>query len=137
MAKPKGTGLHKIDIDWDEFEKLCEIQCSAEEIAFWFRCSVDTIQNRVKEHYKDTFSAVMPQKAVRGKIAIRRGLFKLGLQGNLGALIWLSKQHLDFSEKMQTKTDPGDKSKDTAIERLSAQLASLKALANNDPIGLE
>ena len=133
MAKIKkgDTGYHRIDIDWAEFEKLCEIQCSAEEVAFWFHCSVDTIENRVKEHYNESFSVIRAQKAVRGKVAIRRGLFALGLKGNLGALIWLSKQHLGFAEKLEQKLDNQDASKDSHIEKLSSQLLALKAVIND------
>lgn len=99
------TGRPKIDINWNEFEKLCELQCTAEEVAYWFRCSVDTIERTVKKKYKTTFAEVMRQNGSKGKIALRRGLFSLALKGNLGALIWLSKNHLGMSEKVETKNE--------------------------------
>lgn len=99
------TGRPQLDIDWEQFEKLCEIQCTAEEVAFWFRCSVDTIERAVKRKYKTTYADIMRQKGVRGRIAIRRELFQLGLKGNLGALIWLSKNHLGMSDKVETTNE--------------------------------
>ena len=53
MAK---MGRPRIEIDKEEFEKLCDIQCTLTEIAGWFRCSPDTIENWCKREYKDTFS---------------------------------------------------------------------------------
>jgi len=129
MAKPNKTptGLHKIDIDWDEFERLCAFQCTAEELALWFNCSKDIIERRVKERYNMTYAAVMAQKGVEGKVSIRRGLFQLGRKGNLGALIWLSKQHLGFADKMEQKLETKE-NKESLIEKLSGQLAALKAV---------
>ena len=45
MAK---MGRPRIEIDKEEFEKLCDIQCTLTEIAGWFRCSPDTIENWCK-----------------------------------------------------------------------------------------
>lgn len=96
-------GRPRVEIDWEEFEKLCQIQCTAEEVAFWFNCSVDTIERNVRRRYKSTFAEIFAQKSVRGKVALRRTLFQIALKGNLGALIWLSKNHLNMSEKVRTE----------------------------------
>ena len=107
MPKSTGkrpTGRPRVEMNWEEFEKLCEIQCTLEEIAHWFRCSVDTILRSTERQYNDSFANVREQKAVRGRAAIRRGLFQLGLKGNLGALIWLSKNHLGMADKLEQKT---------------------------------
>ena len=129
MAKKskEPTGLHKIDIDWAEFEKLCSFQCTAEEIAHWFKCSVDTIERRVAERYNTTYADIRVQKQSLGKVSLRRSLFQLGLRGNLGALIWLSKQHLGFADKMEQKLETKE-NKESLIEKLSGQLAALKAV---------
>ncbi|GAH61840.1 unnamed protein product, partial [marine sediment metagenome] len=50
------SGRPKIKIDWEEFNKLEIMQCTIEEIASWFGCSVDTIERRVKEKYEMTFA---------------------------------------------------------------------------------
>ena len=41
MARPQ------IKIDWDQFNKLCALQCTQVEIAEWFNCSIDTIARAV------------------------------------------------------------------------------------------
>ena len=55
MTKPTGKpkGRPRIEIDFAEFEKLCFIQATLEEIAGWFDCTTETIEARVKEHYLD------------------------------------------------------------------------------------
>jgi hypothetical protein len=94
------AGRPRIHIDWAEFEKLCEIQCSLEEIAFWYRCSPDTIERAVKRQYKALFAVVKEEKAIRGRVAIRRALMQLALKGNLGAIIWASKNYLGMADKL-------------------------------------
>ena len=96
MAK---MGRPKIEIDWTEFNKLCGLQCSLEEIAGWFNCSVDTIENRVKEVHGITFSEYFAQKRSSGKISLRRKQYEAAMAGNPTLLIWLGKQYLGQSDK--------------------------------------
>ena len=63
MAK---RGRKRIEIDWKEFEALCAMQATLREIALFFDCCEDTIQNAVKRHYKANFSVVFAQKRLRG-----------------------------------------------------------------------
>ena len=53
---PKKMGRPRKEISEVEFEKLCTLQCTEEEIAGWFGCSVDTIENWCKRTYSETFS---------------------------------------------------------------------------------
>lgn len=41
-------GRPKIIIDWEQLEKLCQIQCTLEEVAGWFQCSEDAIQSAIQ-----------------------------------------------------------------------------------------
>ena len=96
-------GRPRIPIDWKEFDKLCGIQCLLEEIAAWFECTIDTIENRVKEEKGVTFSEYYRQKCGIGKIALRRQQFQLALKGDRTMLIWLGKQRLGQAEKQETQ----------------------------------
>lgn len=97
MAK---RGPKLTPINWMEFDKLCVMQCSLIEIASWFDCSIDTIENSVKREKKMKFSEYFEQKRGKGKIALRRKMFDLAQNGNVTLLIWLSKQYLDMREKI-------------------------------------
>ena len=94
-------GRPKIDIDIDQFEKLCNIQCTKEEIAGWFNCSEDTIENFCKKEYKETFSAVFKRHSGKGKVSLRRNQFKLS-ETNVTMAIFLGKQYLGQKDVIET-----------------------------------
>ena len=114
MGKRTGnpTGRPRVEIDYDEFEKLCHFQCTLEEVAIGFECSPDTIETRVKEHYLDdegngrTFSDVSYYLRGKGKIGLRRKQFQRAMGGSDKMLIHLGKQHLGQSDKQQV-SGPG------------------------------
>lgn len=99
MAK---MGRPPIEIDWREFDKLCSLQCSLIEIAGWFNCSIDTIENKVKETHGVTFSEYFAIKRSHGKISLRRKQYETALSGNPTMLIWLGKQYLGQVDKIET-----------------------------------
>ena len=94
MARPRK------DIDQTEFEKLCALQCSCEEIADWFSCSVDTIERWCKRVYHDSFAVVFAQKRGRGKIALRRSQFELAKKSAAMA-IFLGKNYLGQRDRQE------------------------------------
>lgn len=99
MAK---MGRPEIPIDKKDFEKLCAMQCTLVEIAGFFDCSEDTIENWCKKNYDGlTFSEVFKKKSAKGKISVRRNQFRAADAGNVSMLIWLGKQYLgqkDYNE---------------------------------------
>ena len=100
MAKNLG-GRPKIQIDKDEFEKLCELQCTLIEIAGFFRCSEDTIENWCLETYKMRFSDIFRLKRTGGQISLRRSQFRMA-ESNPTMAIWLGKQYLGQKETIDT-----------------------------------
>jgi len=97
MAK---MGRPRIEIDWDEFDKLCKLQCTLAEIAGWFDCSEDTIENRVKEVHGVTFSDFYTKKKSKGKISLRRTQWKMA-ETNATMALWLGKQYLDQKDRSE------------------------------------
>ena len=87
-----GRPLKQIDVE--QLKKLANIHCTMKEIASFFECSVDTLENR--------FSDVIHQARDHGKMSLRRKQFEVALQtGSVPMLIWLGKQHLDQRDKME------------------------------------
>ena len=86
-----GAGRKPIEIDLVELEKLCSLQCTNEEIAAWFKCSVRTIETYAK---KPEFADVMTRGRARGRISVRRAQMKLLESGNATMGVWLGKQLL-------------------------------------------
>ena len=91
-------GAPIIQIDWEQFDKLCEIQCTLNEIAGWFDCSEDTIERRVKERFGITFAEQRNKRSSKGKIGLRRKQMQQAMGGNTALLIWLGKQYLNQRE---------------------------------------
>jgi hypothetical protein len=101
----KGSGGRpKFEIDFEEFEKLCAIQCTLIEIANWFKTTEDTIEARVKDNYDGkTFSDVYKKYSAEGKMSLRRNQFKMS-ETNPAMAIWLGKQYLDQKDKSEVDT---------------------------------
>ncbi|MHB8276373.1 MAG: hypothetical protein ACYDIA_01800 [Candidatus Humimicrobiaceae bacterium] len=89
------------EIDYRILDKLCAIQCTEEEIALWFECTVDTIENAIKRDKGKTFSEYFAQKRKTGRISLRRKQWEIAMTGNVVMLIWLGKQYLDQIDKQE------------------------------------
>ena len=87
MARPR------IEIDKDQFIKLCGIQCTLEEISSWFKCSEDTIERWCKRELKMSFADSFKTYSADGKISLRRTQFRMA-ETNCSMAIWLGKQYL-------------------------------------------
>ena len=95
------TGRPKKEINADEFEKLCGMQCTLAEVASFFDCSEDTIERWCRSQYEMTFADVYKKKSAKGKASLRRAQIQAALAGNPTMLIWLGKQYLDQREPKQ------------------------------------
>ena len=92
-------GRPRKEFDKEQFEKLCALQCTEEEIAGWFGFSTFTLNTRCKETYEGrTFFEVFKIYSTDGKISLRRTQFKLAETSAIMA-IWLGKQSLNQQEK--------------------------------------
>lgn len=91
MARPKK------EIEQQQFEKLCAMLATEEEIAGFFDCSVDTIERWCKRTYKVGFAEIYKTHSAKGKISIRRNQLKLSEKYPAMA-IWLGKQYLGQRE---------------------------------------
>ena len=92
MARPR------IEIDKEQFKKLCQIQCTLSEIASWFRCSEDTIERWCQREFKMHFAEAFKTYSADGKISLRRWQFRSAENGNVSMQIWLGKQYLGQKE---------------------------------------
>jgi hypothetical protein len=81
-----------------EFEKLCGLQCTQEEICGWFGVCSDTLESWCKRTYDMNFSEVFKEKRGMGKISLRRAQFRLA-EKNANMAIWLGKQYLGQSDR--------------------------------------
>jgi len=92
MARPKKV------INQKQFESLCAIQCTQEEICNVLDVTDKTLTRWCNEVYNLSFSEVYEQKRDIGRMSLRRNQFKLAEGGNTTMQIWLGKQVLKQSE---------------------------------------
>ena len=93
MARPRK------EIDQKQFENLCGLQCTLEEICGWFDVCSDTLETWCKRTYKKSFSEVFAQKRGAGKISLRRNQWRLAEKSATMA-IFLGKQFLGQRDNM-------------------------------------
>jgi hypothetical protein len=99
MPRPKAK------IDLVELEKLYGLQCTDEEVAAFFGVSPRTIARR-KEVKK--FADVIERAKAKGRVSVRRALFRLATNGNIAASIFLAKNLLGYRDVMSNEhSGPG------------------------------
>lgn len=113
MAK---MGRPQKEINKEQFEELCKMQCTLDEIAGFFKCSPDTIQNWCKKEYEEIYSVVYKKYAQDGRISLRRAQLKSALGGNVTMQIWLGRQLLGQTDKQVLSLDTEEENKKLAKE---------------------
>ena len=96
MARPQKN------INQEEFEKLCGLQCTEEEICGFLGVSDKTLVAWIKRTYgkQYSFSDIFKEKRSSGKISLRRYQFQLA-KNNANMAIWLGKQYLNQKDKIE------------------------------------
>jgi hypothetical protein len=103
-------GRPVLQIDWEALDSLCRIHCTLSEIASVMNISEDTIERAVRKHHKMHFAEFYRQKAGAGKMSLRRAMWKKAIGSEKEKIppdntmmIWLSKNHLNMTEKMESR----------------------------------
>lgn len=126
-GSPK-TGRPLVELDEDQFEHLCELQCEKRDIAEHFGVSRSTILRWVKRTYGKTFEEVYKVYATRGKTSLRRIQYAQAPKSARMA-IWLGKQWLGQTEKVDIRQMADDEPTEYDIEKLTdEELKTFEAL---------
>ena len=89
MARPR------VKINLTELEKLYGMQCTDEEVAGFLGISTRTLTRR--KQVKKTAEVIDRAKA-KGRVSVRRALFRLAASGNVAASIFLAKNLLGYRD---------------------------------------
>lgn len=95
------------EIDRKQFENLCALQCTKQEICFFFDVTDKTLESWCKRTYDQGFSDVFRQKRCGGFISLRRNQFKLA-EKNTAMAIFLGKNYLGQSDKIEVDNTDND-----------------------------
>lgn len=102
MARPKKLG-EKGSLTREkfvkQFETLCAIQCTEEEICAVLDVDDKSLTRFCKDEYNMSFSEIFKLKRQNGKASLRRTQWQMA-EKNVTMAIWLGKQYLGQSEKI-------------------------------------
>ena len=102
MSKKTGRPLKKID--WKTAESLAGIQCTGEEIASVLNIDYDTLERRIRQEFKISFTDWFKKHSAKGKVSLRRRQFRSAIDdGSVPMQIWLGKQYLGQSDKIESE----------------------------------
>lgn len=116
---------HPTELDKKQFENLCGLQCTKEEVCSWFEITDKTLEAWCKRTYGQGFSEVFAQKRGKGKISLRRAQFQLA-QKNASMAIFLGKNYLG------QKDHPNDEMDTASVGEGLRALADIIAKPAND-----
>ncbi len=149
MSRPKTA------IDWEKVNEYLKAQCSKTSIAEVLGINVETLYRRCKEEFNIGFDAYSQQKRSEGKEALRKLQYDTAFgkvnekyieklkdtiyicEPNTTMMIWLGKQYLEQSDKVEAKNQNTNieidiKDKDEVSKRLKDVL--LNELKENKDI---
>ena len=84
-----------VQIDLEQVEKLCGLQCTDEELASFLGVGVRTIERRKSQ---PAFAEAMSRGKAKGRLSLRRSLWSLAAKGNPAANIFLAKNLLNYRD---------------------------------------
>ena len=99
--------MQKKNINQKQFEQLCQIQCTKEEICAVLDVSDKTLDRWCRETYKTSFSDIFRQKRQGGCASLRAKQWKLASKSPAMA-IFLGKQFLGQTDKVETHFDASE-----------------------------
>lgn len=105
--RPKTRG--EIPLDWTRLNQYLELGARLIDCSEFLSVSEDKIQDQIKRHHAMTFMEYRDKKMAKMRLRVLQKQFDVAMQGNVAMLIWLGKQILGQTEKIEqqnTETTP-------------------------------
>ena len=120
----KKVGRPKTEINLEELQKLCTLNCTMPEIASFFNMPLRTLEDRFKND-TDVRTAIENGRN-KGKLSVRRKQLQIMDETNNATMaIWLGKQLLGQRDKHDIGTE------DKGETKLSEALEIIQEMARN------
>jgi transposase-like protein len=123
-TSPK-KGRPEAVIDWKRVDSMLQAHCTGTGIASLLGIHPETLYRACQDKYKIGFTEYSVQKKTEGKELLRQKQFSVAMNGEKSMLIWLGKQYLEQSDKLETIVQNVEVPEDEVIE--AALQAALKA----------
>lgn len=125
MAKKNKGGRPEIHIDLHQLKSFMRLSPNLKDTADFFDVSEDKIEDTIKKHFGLSFPEFRDKNAVHSRMGIKRKMIEKALSGDNTMLIWLSKNMLGMSDKVETKLDVSSMS-DEELEKKIKELEGKK-----------
>ena len=100
-----GVKASRKRFDPQQFERLCSIQCTGNEIAHVLGYRRETLQNICKEHYGKPLGECIKEFASYGVASLKRAQWEKALdEGSEKMMIHLGKHYADQKDQMEVLT---------------------------------
>ncbi|MGC1657432.1 MAG: hypothetical protein WA758_11320 [Candidatus Acidiferrales bacterium] len=126
-------GRPKAKIDVIELEKLCGMQCTDEEVAAWFSVCTKTIE-RLRQ--RKQFREIMDRARAKGRVSVRRNLFRQAGNNNIAATIFLAKNVLGYRDVVSNEHSGPDGSPVATSIRLVVMEAGQRIEEKPKPVSV-
>lgn len=95
-----GSGRPLKEISQEQFEGMCFIQATKDEICHVLKVEEKTLTRWCKRTYGKGFADIFKKLSSGGKMSLRRAMFnKATKDKNVTMMIWLSKQYLGMADR--------------------------------------
>lgn len=118
----KKIGRPKKTIDLKQVQSLAKLGCTYDEIADVIGMGRSTFGLKLKD---PDVRAAYEKGLSEGDVSIRRSQFDVAVSGNTSMLIWLGKNRLGQTEKIETKTETEITGETGAIDKLNSAINRL------------
>lgn len=95
----------KKQIDLEQLKKLLSLQCTKIECAAFFEVTKPTLDARIRDAGYEGFQQFADIYRQPGRISLRRHQWKNAESGNVTMQIWLGKQWLAQTDKVESRTE--------------------------------
>lgn len=102
---PRNGSPKKKFIDWDKVDRFLEAGCKGTEIAAYFGIHYDTLYDRCFHEKGIMFSEYTQKKRAKGDSMLKAKQFEIAMKGDKAMLVWLGKNRLNQSDKMNQQTE--------------------------------
>ena len=131
-------GRPRIEIKLDSLKSLCGMMATEVEIADFFGCTIQTINERCKDEMGCTFLDLFKKNSAAGKMSLRRSQFSNATKNNNATMqVWLGKQYLGQRDKAEVDLSSSDGSMSpkpaiTAVDAIEAAKQYQKIMGTDE-----
>ena len=114
----------KIEVDPEQVRELARLGCTWDEIAGVLKIARSTLVVRMREkRFRDAYE----QGVAEGDVSIRRAQYDSALKGKTGMLVWLGKNRLNQTDRVETRNETTIHDGSNALDKLTGAIDRLSA----------